>query len=155
MGEAATREVTVRWKLSRHSRRLLTLALGALLLAVLNRRPELAGVAAPALLLLGAGRMRGLRSRPATARVRIRLSDARLFEGEPAWVDVAVADLAGHDVRWDFHPGKGIEPASAITVADAPGGRARFEFTVPRWGRRQAGGATLVLHDRWRLAEGQ
>jgi uncharacterized protein (DUF58 family) len=113
--------------------------------------------------------------------VRLRASATRLFEGEPAWVDLSVADVNGYDVRWDFHPGKGIEPTSARTVtadsaaalvdaAPAAGTptagtttagtptaarRARFEFIVPRWGKRQAGTAELVLHDRWRLAEGR
>jgi uncharacterized protein (DUF58 family) len=32
---------------------------------------------------------------------------------------------------------------------------ARFELTIPRWGKRQAGTAELLLHDRWRLAEGR
>ena len=48
-------QVEVRWRPSRHARRLLTLALAGLLLAMLTRRPELVGVAAPPLLLLGAG----------------------------------------------------------------------------------------------------
>ena len=39
-------QVEVRWRPSRHARRLLTLALAALLLATLTRRPELVGVAA-------------------------------------------------------------------------------------------------------------
>ena len=90
-----TREVPVRWRLSRHSRRLLTLAIAGLLLAVLNRRPELVGVAAPALLLLGAGGLRAGGSRPPRAVVRISPGSRRLFEGEPAWLDLAVADLVG------------------------------------------------------------
>jgi uncharacterized protein (DUF58 family) len=152
-----TREVPVRWRLSRHSRRLLTLAIAGLLLAVLNRRPELVGVAAPALLLLGAGGLRAGGSRPPRAVVRISPGSARLFEGEPAWLDLAVGDLVGgYDLRWDFHPGKGIEPASAVTVTSgSAGGAARFAFTVPRWGKRQAGTAELMLHDRWRLTEGR
>ena len=60
---------TVRWRPSRHARRLLTLAAAGLLLAVLTRRPELAGLAGPPLLLLGAGRAtRGaLPGRPGSA----------------------------------------------------------------------------------------
>ncbi|HUN35539.1 MAG TPA: DUF58 domain-containing protein, partial [Trebonia sp.] len=153
---AITREVPVRWRLSRHSRRLLTLAIAGLLLAVLSRRPELVGVAAPALLLLGAGGRRAGESRPPRVTVRISPEGARLFEGEPAWLDLAAGDLSdGYDLRWDFHPGKGIEPASAVTVTAGPAGAARFAFTVPRWGKRQAGTAELMLHDRWRLAEGR
>jgi uncharacterized protein (DUF58 family) len=151
------REVPVRWRLSRHARRLLTLAIAGLLLAVLNRRPELAGLAAPALLLLGAGGPRTGESRPPRVTVRISPGGTRLFEAEPGWLDLAVdAQAAGHDLRWDFHPGKGIEPASAMTVtAGDAAGAARFAFTVPRWGRRQAGTAELMLHDRWRLSEGR
>jgi len=129
----------------------------ALLLAVLSRRPELVGVAAPALLLLAAGLPR--QARPARVNVAVRPGATRLFEGEPGWVDVglaapegAPAELAGFDARWAFQPGKGIEPTSATAASAAT---ARFEFTVPRWGKRQAGLAELQLHDRWRLTEGR
>jgi uncharacterized protein (DUF58 family) len=152
----------IEWRLSRHSRRLLTVALLALLLAVLSRRAELAGVAAPALLLLAAGGSR--LARPPRVDVLIRPVATRLFEGEPAWVDVglalpegtagngAAAMLARCDARWSFQPGKGIEAASATAVAAAT---ARFELTIPRWGKRQAGTAELLLHDPWRLTEGR
>jgi len=153
----SAREVTVRWRLSRHSRRLLTVALAALLLAVLSRRPELAGVAAPALLLLAAGLPR--QARPAQVSVLVNPGATRLFEGEPAWVDVGLtapeggaAELAGFDARWAFQPGKGIKPASATAVSAAT---ARFEFAIPRWGKRLAGAVELQLHDRWRLTEGR
>jgi uncharacterized protein (DUF58 family) len=158
-------EVEVRWRLSRHARRLLTLALTAMLLAVLNRRPELAGLAAPALLLLGMGGGLGAgaggtarQRRPGKVSVAVRPSGRRQFEGEPAWIDLAVELAAGYDARWAFHPGRGIQPASATAVTADPAdpkGSVRFEFTVPRWGKRQAGTAELVLHDRWRLAEGR
>jgi len=153
----ATREVPVRWRLSRHGRRLLTLAIAGLLLAVLNRRPELVGVAAPALLLLGAGGLGVAAARPPRVAVRIWPGSGRLFEGEPSWLDVDARELAtGYDLRWNFHPGKGIVPESAMTVTAAnAAGAARFAFTVPRWGKRQAGTAELILHDRWRLAEGR
>jgi uncharacterized protein (DUF58 family) len=140
-------EAEVRWRPSRHARRLLTLAAAGLLLATIARRPELAGVAAPALLLLGAARP----ARQPRAAVRVWLSATRLYEGELAAVDVAVDDDAG-DARWILHAGRGIEPASASSVT---GPVARFTFTVPRWGRRQVGSVALVLHDRWRLAEGR
>jgi uncharacterized protein (DUF58 family) len=140
-------EVEVRWRPSRHARRLLTLAAVALLFATVTRRPELAGVAAPALLLLGASRP----GRPTRLGVHVRLSATSLYEGEPATVDVAVADDA-HDARWELQPGRGIEPASATA---AGGATARFAFSVPRWGKRQVGSVVLILHDRWRLAEGR
>jgi uncharacterized protein (DUF58 family) len=162
-------EIEVRWRPSRHARRLLTLAAGGLLLAVLLRRPELAGLAAPALLLLAAGRAtRG--GRPERLTVRIGLTATRINEGEPAAVDLIVSDApesavpqshraapgavteAGYDARWALEPGKGIEPGSATAVN---GQAARFTFAIDRWGKRKLGTATVTLHDRWRLAEGR
>ena len=144
------RAAEVRWRASRHARRLLTLALAGLLFATLTRRPELAGLAAPALLLLGAGH-RGL---PSRLGVRAGLTASRLYEQELAAVDVAAETPADtqFDTRWTFQPEKGVEPASATAVS---GAAARFTFTVPRWGRRPLGSVSLVLHDQWRLAEGR
>jgi len=167
-------EIDVRWRPSRHARRLLTLAAGGLLLAVVFRRPELAGLAAPALLLLGAGRAtRG--GLPGRLTVRVGLTSTRIYEGEPAAVDVVVSEAdetagetgptgapatagaggandVGFDVRWALEPGRGIEPGSATAVN---GAAARFTFTIDRWGKRKLGSVTLTLHDRWRLAEGR
>ena len=146
-GRAEAAEVEVRWRPSRHARRLLTLALAGLLLATLTRRPEFVGLAAPALLLLGAGRP----GQPGRIRVRTRVASSQLYEGEVGALDVTVDDT-DLDTRWLLQVGRGVEPASAIAVN---GAAARFEFTVPRWGSRQLGSVTLVLHDRWRLAEGR
>jgi uncharacterized protein (DUF58 family) len=140
-------EVQVHWRPSRHARRLLTLAAAGLLLATITRRPELVGLAAPALLLLSAPRP----PRPSRVGVRVGLTATRLYEDEVAAVDVAVDDDPG-DARWILQAGRGIEPASASAVNGAV---ARFAFTVPRWGRRPVGSVALVLHDRWRLAEGR
>ena len=153
----------------------MTLAAAGLLLAVVFRRPELAGLAAPALLLLGAGRAtRG--GLPGRLTVGVGLTATRIYEGEPAAVDVVVsgvdetagaagspgaagagrragaANSAGCDVRWALEPGRGIEPGSATA---ANGAAARFTFTIDRWGKRKLGTVTLTLHDRWRLAEGR
>jgi uncharacterized protein (DUF58 family) len=150
-------EIKVRWRPSRHARRLLTLAAAGLLLAVVTRRPELAGLAAPALLLLAAGRStRG--GLPSRLGVRVGLTATRIYEGEPAAVDVAVYEVeelpgsARCDARWALEPGRGIEPGSATAVN---GQGARFTFAIDRWGKRKLGTVTLTLHDRWRLAEGR
>ena len=143
-------EVRIAWRPSRHARRLLTLAVAGLLLALLTRNPALAGVAGPPLLLLGMTRVRG-GSRPDRVGVRVGLTSARMYEGEPVAVDVAVADEE-HDARWAFEPGRGIEPGSAVAVN---GPAARFTFEVPRWGKRGVGAVNLTLYDRWRLAEGR
>jgi uncharacterized protein (DUF58 family) len=139
-------DVPVRWRLSRHARRLLTLAAAGSLLALLSRRAELVGVAAPALLLLAAARP----ARPARVTVRMRVTTTRLYEGEPAAVEVA-AEAGQHDVRWTLHAGRGIDTDSATSVS---GAAARFTFTVPRWGQRKVGTVEAVLHDHWRIAEG-
>jgi hypothetical protein len=173
-------EIDVRWRPSRHARRLVTLAAAGLLLAVAFRRPELAGLAAPALLILGAGRAtRG--GLPGRLTVRVGLTATRIYEGEPAAVDVVVSGVdqtagaagtpgdtsvpgtagaagagdandVGFDVRWALEPGRGIEPGSATAVN---GEGARFTFAIDRWGKRKLGSVTLTLHDRWRLAEGR
>jgi len=187
-------EVAVVWRPSRHARRLLTLAAAALLLAVLTRNAALAGVAGPPLLLLGmaragaggakAGAVRGSgrgSGRPGRVSVRIGLTATRVYEGEPAAVDVTVQDGTGqdkagqgttaaepagrpgtagpgerldarHGARWTLEPGQGIEPGSATAVN---GPAARFTFAASRWGKRALGTVTLSLHDRWRLAEGR
>ncbi|HEX8006984.1 MAG TPA: hypothetical protein VF482_11215, partial [Trebonia sp.] len=72
--------------MSRHARRLLTLAAAGLLLAMLSRRAELVGLAAPALLLLAAARP----VRPARLGVRSQVTATRLYEGEPTAVDVTL-----------------------------------------------------------------
>jgi uncharacterized protein (DUF58 family) len=141
-------ELELRWRSSRHARRLLTLGLAGLFIAVLARRPEFAGLAAPALLLLAAGRAR---PRPRRVTVRATPTTRRVFEGERLAVDV-VADGAGEcSVRWRLHPGLEIAPVGA---AAADGRQARFVVTPERWGRRQIGTLELTVRDRWRLAEG-
>ena len=142
-------EVPVAWRPSRHARRLLTLMAAALVMALLTRNPALAGVAAPPLLILGMARLTG--SRPAKLGVRVGLTAARMYEGEPVAVDVS-ADGDSADLRWAFAPGKGVEPASAVSVN---GAAARFAFGVARWGKRGIGSVTLTLHDRWHLTEGR
>jgi uncharacterized protein (DUF58 family) len=141
-------ELDLRWRSSRHARRLLTLGLAGVFIAMLARRPEFAGVAAPALLLLGAGRVQ---RRPPRIGVRVRPSARRVFEGELVALDLAADGHDGCSVRWVLHPGEEIEPAGP-TVADGP--EARFIVTPQRWGRREIGTVDVVLRDRWRLAEG-
>ena len=54
---SAGTELALHWRSSRHTRRLLTLGLFGVFIATVARRPEFAGVAAPGLLLLAAGRV--------------------------------------------------------------------------------------------------
>jgi uncharacterized protein (DUF58 family) len=141
-------ELELVWRSSRHARRLLTLGLFALFVATVARRPEFAGVAAPALLLLAAGRVQ---QRPPRIVVRLQPSSRRGFEGELMALDVTADGLGDCDARWRLHPGQEIEPVGATT---ANGPEVRFTFSPERWGRRQIGTMDVVLRDRWRLAEG-
>jgi uncharacterized protein (DUF58 family) len=143
-------QARISWRPSRHARRLLTLAVAALLFALVTRNPALAGVAGPPLLLLGMARVNG-NGRPERLGIRVGLTATRMYEGEPAAVDVSVADDQ-HTARWSFEPGRGIDPGSAVAVN---GPAARFTFEIPRWGKRAVGTVTLSLHDRWRLTEGR
>jgi uncharacterized protein (DUF58 family) len=144
----APTELAPHWRSSRHARRLLTLGLFSVFIATVARRPEFAGVAAPALLLLAAGRVQW---RPPRITVRARPSSRRGFEGELMALDVGVEGQDDCTVRWRMHPGPEIGPVGA-TAAD--GQQARFAFTPERWGRREIGTMDVVLRDRWRLAEG-
>jgi uncharacterized protein (DUF58 family) len=145
---APSQEFSLQWRSSRHARRLLTLGLAALFIATVARRPEFAGLAAPALLLLAAGRGQ---PRPPRVSLRARPGTRRAFEGETVAIDLLVEGQGGCSVRWTWHPGREIEPVGAA-AADGP--QARFTFSPQRWGRRQIGTVDLVLRDRWRLAEG-
>ena len=141
-------ELELHWRSSRHARRLLTLSLAGALIALLTGRPEFAGVAAPALLLLAAGRTQ---RRPARITVRLRLSAGRAFEGEAVALDVRADGHGDRDVRWTLYPGPEINPGD-VTAAD--GAAARFTLAAERWGRRRIGTMGVVVRDRWRLAEG-
>jgi uncharacterized protein (DUF58 family) len=152
--DPADTEFSPQWRSSRHARRLLTLALAALFVATVTRRPEFAGLAAPALLLLAAGRGQ---QRPPRIGLRVRPSSRRAFEDELVAIDVSVSGQGECSVTWTLHPGPTIEIAGlagphGATAAEGP--QARFTFSPQRWGRRQIGTMDVVLRDRWRLAEG-
>ena len=144
-------ELELGWRSSRHARRLLTLSLAGALIALLAGRPEFAGVAAPALLLLAAGRAQRRNLAPARIIVRIRLSVGRAFEGEAIALEVRAEGHGDRHVRWMLHPSAEINPGD-VTTAD--GGQARFTLVAERWGRRRVGTMSVVVRDRWRLAEG-
>ena len=152
--DAPSRPGTVlelRWRSSRLARRLLTLGLAGVFIATLARRPEFAGLAAPALLLLAAGRVQ---RQPARVTVRARPSSRRGFEDEVMALDVTAEGQDGCDVEWTLHPGPEIAPVGLGPQAAAGGDQARFTFTPERWGRRELGTLDVTLRDPWRLAEG-
>ena len=141
------RELRVAWQPSGHARRLVTLALAGLAIAVLARRPEFAGLAAPAVLLLLPGR----NGRPDAVAVTLAAALDRITEGDQAVIAVRIAGADGCDLRLRLHPAAWITAGPAAAGAD---GWHRLPVEVQRWGIRPVGTIELVLHDRWRLHRG-
>ena len=132
----AQNELSLRWRSSRHARRLLTLGLAGLFIATITRRPEFAGLAAPALLLLAAGRSQ---RRPPRISVQLRPSTRRAFEGETVALDVAAEGYGGCSVRWTLHPGQEIEMTGPAGATTADGRRCAGR---PGSSRRPCGGGS-------------
>jgi uncharacterized protein (DUF58 family) len=177
--------LTPRWGLSAHARRLLTVGLAGLIIAVVTRRAEFAGAAAPALLLLTGWRRD---RRPTQVEATIRARSARVFEEEPLSVEVLITGHGEHQPELVVHPHESVEPGPMPVLAKpvpakpmparpkpagsgppgsgpagpappGPGGgataRAVLPLTVSRWGRRPLGMCEVILRDRWRLSEGR
>jgi uncharacterized protein (DUF58 family) len=147
------REYRVSWGLSGHARRLLTLALAGLAIAALTGRPEFAGVAAPAVLLLAAWRP----GRPATVTVQVRVTAQQLVEGDQATVAVAVRGQGDYSVQAEIKAAETFEagPAARAGAGQGPEGRLRIPFRAERWGIRRIGQVEIVLRDRFWLSEGR
>jgi uncharacterized protein (DUF58 family) len=155
---AQQRQVRPAWSLSAHAQRLMTLALAGLVIAVITRRPEFVGVAAPAVLLLGVGRP-ARRTRPARIAVTATPSGTKLTEGEQADLTVTVSGHGDHAVDLLIHPRYAVVPGAAdgdpaMAGAAMAGGRSALPFQVTRTGRRSLGVLEITLRDRWRLTEG-
>src|SRR5258708_31615339 len=105
-GQEDPRQFPVRWGLSAHARRLLTLALAGLIIAIVTRRPEFAGLAAPALLLLATWRT----DRPAEVSVRASLASTILVEGVETIVGIEIHGLG------DFGAALAIAPDEALSA---------------------------------------
>ena len=153
-GTSQARQARLAWSLSAHAQRLITLALAGLVIAVITRRPEFAGVAAPAVLLLAARRP----ARPARIAVTASPSAAKLTEDEPAELTVTVAGQGEHSVDLLLRPRYAVVPGTAGGQRDGEpglsGGTAGLPFQVTRTGRRSLGVLEVTLRDRWRLTEG-
>jgi uncharacterized protein (DUF58 family) len=151
-GRARFRQVAVHWGLSAHARRLLTLALTGLVLAVATGRPEFAGLAAPALLLLATIRA----NRPAQLGVRVSLAGSQFVEGTESAVIVDVAAPGEFAVELRIEPTEGIAAGPPVAVGRDLGQRsARLPFTPQRWGSRSIGFVLVTLRDPYRLIEGK
>jgi uncharacterized protein (DUF58 family) len=153
-GTSQARQARLAWSLSAHAQRLITLTLAGLVIAVITRRPEFAGVAAPAVLLLAARRP----ARPARIAVTASPSAAKLAEGEQAELTVTVTGQGDHSVDLLLHPRYAVVPGAAGGQRDGePGlsaGTSGLPFQVTRTGRRSLGVLEVTLWDRWRQTEG-
>ena len=142
------RPVQLSWAPSGHARRLLTLALAGLLIAVTTRRAEFAAAAGPALLLLAGWRQ----DRPRILQISAALTSSRMIEGENGSVRVSVAGYGSHTVELRIRPADSIIPAKAGRVG---AGRASVPFLVAHWGNRPVGTLQIIVRDRWRLSQGR
>ena len=150
-GREPLRRLGVHWSLSAHARRLLVLAVAGVALAVLTRRAEFAGLAAPALLLLATWQA----DRQPEVALRVQLRDASLVEGVSAAIDVEIHGHESLDARLQIEPPDTVLAGDAV---DAPGGhpaRTAVLRVVPtRWGRYSLGVLVITFTDRYRLTEG-
>ena len=142
----------MRWGLLAHARRLATLALAALITAVVTRRAEFAGLAAPAALMLTTWPS----GRAAELTVRISMDAATVVEGTEAIVTV---EIHGHD---DFEAQLVVEPNDHVlagaAIVSPPGGPVRvvrLPLEQARWGTRSLGMLLITFTDRYRLTEGK
>jgi uncharacterized protein (DUF58 family) len=140
----------VTWNLSAHARRLLTLALAGLAIAIVTGRPEFAGVAAPAVLLLAGWRAR----RPGTITVAIGVTARQVVEGDRAAILARVAGHGAFMVEAAVLAADGFTAGPAAPPHASPGSL-RVPFQAERWGIRRIGRLEIVLRDRFRLSEGR
>ena len=156
--------VRLSWGPSGHAKRLLTLALAGLAIAVLARRAEFAAAAAPAVLLLATWR----RDRPRSVLVSATLTARRMVEGEYAAVQVTVSGHGALAVELRIDPASAITPVARGTAGPVGsddggpddggpnhGGRSGVPFLATHWGSREVGVLEIILRDRWRLSEGR
>jgi len=135
------------------------MALAGLVLAVLTRRPEFAGLAAPALLLLATWQS----NRPQQLTISVSADQTRLTERVDSHARVDIAGQAGFEAELRIEPSEEIRCGPAVVVPanraadgqpDQPAATVVLPFTPDRWGRRQVGVLTITLRDRFRLSEG-
>jgi uncharacterized protein (DUF58 family) len=148
------RRLLVAWAPSAHARRLLTLALAGLGAALLTRRPEFAGLAAPALVLLTTWRP----DRPAEIALHIDSPRLRVIEGGDVPVTLQVSGQQRYGADFRIIPAADIMAGPGIAIPAAPGidtATVRLSYRPDRWGRRRPGIVEVVLRDSARLAEGR
>jgi uncharacterized protein (DUF58 family) len=150
-GQEDLRRLPVRWRLSAHARRLLTLALAGLIIAIVTRRPEFAGLAAPALLLLATWRT----DRPGEVSVGTSMATTTLVEGIDTTVDIEMRGLGDFDAALLIAPADTVSAGAPVILRRGkPHRLAHLRLVPTRWGNRSLGVLTITFTDRYRLSEG-
>jgi uncharacterized protein (DUF58 family) len=151
-GRADLRQLPVHWSLSPHARRLIVLALAGLITALLTSRPAFAGLAAPALVVLGTWRS----DRPGQVSVRTTAASTTLVEGAATTLRTEFYGLSDCDARLLIEPSESVTSGDAVTVASGKAARAAVLGLEPvRWGRYSLGTLEITFTDRYRLFEGK
>lgn len=140
------RELPANWQLSGHGRRLATLAIAGLLFAVITRRAEFAGLAAPALLLLIGYRA----DKPSAIGAELGTGAKLMTEGEHGAVLLRLTEADADQARVMLRPAQWITSGDAELGDD---GWYRLPFVPQRWGSRPVGTIEVTIWDRWRLSE--
>ena len=140
------RELPITWQLSGHARRLATLAIAGLFFAVITRRAEFAGLAAPALLLLIGFRA----DRPSAIGAELITSAKQMTEGEDGAVLLRLTGIDADQAHVRLHPAPWITGGESELGDD---GWHRLPFVPQRWGIRPVGTVEVTMSDRWRLTE--
>ncbi|MBO0832088.1 MAG: DUF58 domain-containing protein, partial [Actinobacteria bacterium] len=150
-GRTRLRHLPVQWGMSAHARRLLTLALAGLVLAIATGRPEFAGLAAPAMLLLATIH----RHRVPQPGFRVSLAASDLIEGAESAVNVDVGALADFEADLTIEPSSSIAVGPPVTAGPNGGVTESLPFTPQRWGSRSVGVLLVTLRDPYRMLEGK
>lgn len=151
-GPAAPRQLTVQWSLSAHARRLLVLALTGIILAVITGRPEFAGLAAPALVLLGTWRS----DRSGQVSVAAGMASTSLVEGAKTNLRVELDGQQDYLARLLIEPADAVISGDAVTLPAGQQDRSAVLWLLPgRWGRYFPGILAITFTDRYHLFEGR
>ena len=149
---ADLRQVPVHWSLSAHARRLLVLALAGVITAIVTGRPEFAGLAAPALVVLGTWRS----DRSGEVSLRTSVPSTSLVEGVETTVRAEFRGQSDCEARLLIEPAESVSAGDAVIVPSGPAARAAGLRLEPvRWGRYSLGVLEITFTDRYRLFEGR
>jgi uncharacterized protein (DUF58 family) len=150
--DAGARPLPVHWGLSAHGRRLLTLALTGLIIAIVTRRAEFAGLTAPALLVLATWAPKPAQD----LTVRVSVDETVTVEGAEVVVTVSLHGLDGFDVRLAVDASEHVLAADAVKLAAGSSPRVAYiRLQATRWGVRSLGVLVITFLDRYWLTEGK